>query len=232
LRERIAVKSINFHQNHDSCPGKLLGENLEYQVIDLKQGEELKPSGENVGAYVIKHAELIPFDFNVRKFVNSLEKLGCKEVIFISRLGKHEKILILNILKKLERDVEVIKVFKNGRIQKNSLKFYPYVYVYTGFRNREGIPSFILAFLEAAFPRRIFIEKERAEDLSYVSELIKKHYMNNSGELKHWGKIKFYVYHNGFGEIFTFDVDGNLLKEGAEFVENSYGLLIKGRTVL
>jgi len=169
MKNRIIVRSINLHPIRLGSFCKFLNEGLNYKVVDLKQKEELsflEVVESDRSVYVIKHADLIPSKFDIRKFVNSLERTGYKEVIFVSKLGRNNKFLVLNTLKKLERDVGITRVFKNGRVEKSFLEFQPYVYAYTGFTNREGMPAFVLAFLEAAHPRSIPVEKEKAEDMN------------------------------------------------------------------
>jgi len=232
---RLTVRAINIHPARYEDFRQLLREGIKYQVVDLEGNKELEPLERGADGYVIKHADLIPPKFDICGFVNSLERAGCREVVFVSRLGRHDKVVIMKTLKKLERDVELIRFFKNGRIERKFLRFQPYIFAYTGFKNRfkdgKELPIFALALLEGQYPRRIFVDKERADDLEFISETIKEHYREHGGEIEFWGKIKAYIYHNGFGETLNFDVNGNLIGKGPMFTENAYGLAVKGVTI-
>jgi len=65
-----------------------------------------------------------------------------------------------------------------------------------------------------------------------VSALIGNHYKDNRGKLEFWGRIKHYIFHNGFGEILIFDTNGNLLNESENRItESSYRVLVKGKSI-
>ncbi|MDQ1267484.1 MAG: hypothetical protein QG560_127 [Campylobacterota bacterium] len=60
--------------------------------------------------------------------------------------------------------------------------------------------------------------------LKIVSNLVKKHYLQNSGELQTWGKIENYqVYLDG--RVYVLDTDGNLTN-GASAVSHSLARVV------
>ena len=89
----------------------------------------------------------------------------------------------------------------------------PYIFAETHFR-RKNEPIFILAFMEIR--RRIVLKKKTMLDrpldeiLEEVSEMIRRHYLQNEGRLTVWGKIHAYSYHHIDGSVYLFATDGTL----------------------
>jgi len=89
----------------------------------------------------------------------------------------------------------------------------PYIFAETHFR-RKNEPIFVLAFMEIR--RRIMLEKKTMLDrpldeiLEEVSEIIRRHYLQNEGRLAVWGKIHAYSYHHIDGSAYRFASDGTL----------------------
>ena len=88
-----------------------------------------------------------------------------------------------------------------------------YIFVNTNFK-RKNEPIFALALCENQ--RRISLYKIENllfktidEIFEILSKEIKKHYLQNKGTLKIWGKINSYQIHL-FGKIYVFDINGNL----------------------
>lgn len=110
----------------------------------------------------------------------------------------------------------------------------PYIFVDTNFK-RQSQPIFALAMLESR--RRISIEKEEIygrpieEVLEMVSDVVRHHYEESSGELPLWGKIRRYVYHHRDGRVFVFDTEGRLVPEVQKVEESRAQLSLHGKSL-
>ena len=121
-----------------------------------------------------------------------------------------------------EQIVQEIEKAKKRQIQIAKLPI-PYIFVDTNFK-RTTQPVFVLAFCEGL--RRIKLDKEtlynnsKEQRLSKVSKIIKKHYEKSGGELKIWGKIHSYNFHDIDGLVYVFDTDGKLIQKDAHVDES------------
>ena len=105
-----------------------------------------------------------------------------------------------------------------------------YIFVNTNFK-RKNEPIFALALCENQ--RRISLYKIENllfktidEIFEILSKEIKKHYLQNKGTLKIWGKINSYQIHL-FGKIYVFNINGNLKSNDVIVFENKATLKYK-----
>ena len=105
-----------------------------------------------------------------------------------------------------------------------------YIFVNTNFK-RKNEPIFALALCENQ--RRIslykienLLFKTMDEIFEILSKEIKKHYLQNKGTLKIWGKINSYQIHL-FGKIYVFNINGNLKSNDVIVFENKATLKYK-----
>ncbi len=93
---------------------------------------------------------------------------------------------------------------------------YSSIFVNTNFK-RKNEPIFALAFLESKRNIRldtdILLFKTDDEILDLVSEVVKQHYVKNSGGLAIWGNIVNYVYHNSDNKRYIFNTQGIAIKD-------------------
>lgn len=165
---------------------------------------------------------------SVKKFILSLEKLKSVDSVYNWIYSGHYD-LVFNAKDFLIHLCDVLgidKSFVNEEIQKVE-KFYieqekfknSYIFVNTNFK-RNSEPIIALALCEKF--RRISLYKNeellfKSKDviLKIVSDIIHNHYLNNKDGLVLWGRIKMYVLYL-FGEIYSFNTDGNLINDKSE----------------
>ncbi|WP_456488917.1 hypothetical protein [Caminibacter pacificus] len=81
-------------------------------------------------------------------------------------------------------------------------------------------PIFSLAamqgLLNISIDRKNF--EDKSQELEYVKFYVNRHYLENNGKLKLWGKIQSYIYKSdSFDKYIVFDVDGNIIDELENF---------------
>ena len=143
---------------------------------------------------------------------------------FDFRYSAEEFVLALVKECKFDEDqiAQEIETVKKRQIEIAKLNT-PYIFVDTNFK-RTTQPVFVLAFCEGL--RRIKLDKETLYDnpkeqrLSKVSKIIEKHYKKSGGELKIWGKIHSYNFHDIDGLVYVFDTDGKLIQQDADVDES------------
>ena len=147
--------------------------------------------------------------------VNNTEEFFIK----LSKALNIEDSLIDKELKKTEFYRQEVEKFKDS-----------YIFVNTNFK-RKNEPIFALAFCENQ--RRISLYKIENllfktidEIFEILSKEIKKHYLQNKGTLKIWGKINSYQIHL-FGKIYVFNINGNLKSNDVIVFENKATLKYK-----
>ena len=147
--------------------------------------------------------------------VNNAEDFFIK----LSKALDIEDSLIDKELKKTEFYRQEVEKFKDS-----------YIFVNTNFK-RKNEPIFALAFCENQ--RRISLYKIENllfktidEIFEILSKEIKKHYLQNKGTLKIWGKINSYQIHL-FGKIYVFDINGDLKSNDVIVFENKATLKYK-----
>jgi ribonucleotide monophosphatase NagD (HAD superfamily) len=148
-------------------------------------------------------------------FVNKAEE-------FFTKLAKELNIdeqLVKDTLEKENSYIKELNRFKDA-----------YIYVNTNFR-RTTQPIFVLAFAESIRNLRLYKDEEllfksTQEILEIISQRIKKHYKENKGELKVWGKIANYQLHLE-GKTYIFDTDGVLQKNTFPICESKATLSLK-----
>ena len=105
-----------------------------------------------------------------------------------------------------------------------------YIFVNTNFK-RKNEPIFALALCEnqrriSLYKNENLLFKSIDEILEILSKEIKKHYLQNKGTLKIWGKINSYQIHL-FGKIYVFNINGNLKSNDVIVFENKATLKYK-----
>jgi len=147
--------------------------------------------------------------------VNNAEDFFIK----LSKALNIEDSLIHKELKKTEFYRQEVEKFKDS-----------YIFVNTNFK-RKNEPIFALAFCENQ--RRISLYKIENllfktidEIFEILSKEIKKHYLQNKGTLRIWGKIVSYQVHI-FDTIYTFDTNGKLRSNDVIVFENKATLKYK-----
>ncbi len=90
------------------------------------------------------------------------------------------------------------------------------LFVNTNFQKKSQ-PIFSLVAMEGV--RNILIDRRSFEnkdqELEYIKFYVKRHYLENKGKLKLWGKIENYIYKSDwFDNYIVLDKDGNILKKG------------------
>ncbi len=86
----------------------------------------------------------------------------------------------------------------NRRIETFSRMKTPYITVRTNFkRTGESITTLVAmgSRLRISLKKEDFVEKNREDAISFVSDIVKKHYREHSGKLPLWGKITGYDFH-------------------------------------
>jgi hypothetical protein len=98
-----------------------------------------------------------------------------------------------------------------------------YIFVNTNFK-RASQPIFALAIMESfryVLPNiEKLIFKSDKEVLDTISKFVKSHFIENEGELKMWGKIDIYIYHHYDGKTYTFNKDGEIVKNASIIFED------------
>jgi hypothetical protein len=98
-----------------------------------------------------------------------------------------------------------------------------YIFVNTNFK-RASQPIFALAIMESfryVLPNiEKLIFKSDKEVLDTISKFVKSHFIENEGELKMWGKIDIYIYHHYDGKTYTFNKDGEIVKNAPIIFED------------
>jgi transcription antitermination factor NusG len=135
--------------------------------------------------------------------------------------------------KELNIDEEFIqKTLKKEKTYQKELERFKdsYIYINTNFK-RTTQPIFVLAFCESIRRLRFYgdeklLFKSTEEILKILSKKIQKHYKENKGELKVWGKIANYQLHLE-GKTYIFDTDGVLQKNIFPICESRATLSLK-----
>ena len=98
-----------------------------------------------------------------------------------------------------------------------------YIFVNTNFK-RASQPIFALAIMESfryVLPNiEKLIFKSDKDVLDIISDFVASHYKVNKGELKIWGKIDNYIYHHYDGKTYTFNKDGEIVKNASIIFED------------
>ena len=98
-----------------------------------------------------------------------------------------------------------------------------YIFVNTNFK-RASQPIFALAIMESfryVLPNiEKLIFKSDKDVLDIISDFVASHYKVNKGELKIWGKIDIYIYHHYDGKTYTFNKDGEIVKNASIIFED------------
>jgi len=148
------------------------------------------------------------FHYNSKEFIENL----CALIEFDHSLYKTE----INHCTKIKNEYEKIRNC--------------YIFVNTNF-HRTTQPIFSLALMEGH--RRLILAKQELmfktnnQIFNNVSNLIKKHYRETSGEIPMWGKIDNYLYHHFDGKQYAFDSNGRLLDTTTGINESRATLSIK-----
>ena len=152
---------------------------------------------------------------------------------------KYDSKAFLKVLGKVlhisEREIEETIISSEKRSKELDEMEEPYIFVDTKFK-RNNEPIFALAFMESK--RRIKLDKvfciykSKQNILDEVIRLIQKHFEDNEGRLKLWGKIDLYVYHHIDGSRYIFTPDGKLLDDREEISESKAELHLGNKLIM
>ena len=90
------------------------------------------------------------------------------------------------------------------RIETFSRMKTPYITVRTNFkRTGESITTLVAmgSRLRISLKKEDFVEKNREDAISFISDIVKKHYREHGGKLPLWGKITGYDFHLPDGTV-------------------------------
>lgn len=184
-------------------------------LIDALQGTDLEDIARRMGynrKRVPKAVQRIESTCNDRD-------LGLSQGHYDFRFTATEFLVRLCQVLEIEDSLVKSSIYDLERqIQARSAAYPCWIFVETGFR-RTSEPILMLALCESL--RNLQVPHDMRslpleEQVSRASEIVKKHYNENHGELKFWGKIRQYHYHYAYAPdgIICFDPDGTVLSPG------------------
>ena len=180
---------------------------------DIK--EKIKFQNKTLLTKELGYSNLTKFEITLNKFLQFStlnEWFQCGHYDLVNTAGD----FFIKLSKALKIDEDTINnEIKNITLYKKEIEKFKdsYIFVNTNFK-RKNEPIFALALCENQ--RRISLYKIENllfktidEIFEILSKEIKKHYLQNKGTLKIWGKINSYQVHL-FGKIYVFDINGDL----------------------